>query len=294
MKERFFDLGPTPRLCLEFDEHHAEEYREARKAEIFNAPEKILAFSSAHGFEPCSKYCLLRRPYLNKDMWNRSLAVSSPAAAALIFKEFMKIPEQEFIAWWSMNCMVRRGQPIRATLFKHGLHRKHGKSVELTLVPMFLRESRYHLCDLEGSNSHNPRDRDMPPCLVIPSTKDTVVYDYKSHPGVVSLSTERIKEDVYYRPVKSNDQVGIDAFIVHGGHLYLLQYTVGKSHSIKTSLRHFIKNSLPKDLPAKDKWVFVFGIPDSASELGCTPSPDLEGLYLCTAKVPLSYIMRDS
>jgi hypothetical protein len=79
---------------------------------------------------------------------------------------------------------------------------------------------------------------------------------------------------VYYIPTKQN-QVGLDAFIVYQGILYVFQFTCGHGHGIKDGMLHFLAKCA--GLPSREHWRFVFVIPDAGEVLTC-PVPHLEEL----------------
>jgi hypothetical protein len=88
------------------------------------------------------------------------------------------------------------------------------------------------------------------------------------------LTRMGIVPDVYYIPNRQN-QVGLDAFIVHRGILYILQFTVGHGHGIKDGLLAFLAKC--QGLPSRANWRFIFVVPGDVDVLTC-PVPHLEEL----------------
>ena len=76
----------------------------------------------------------------------------------------------------------------------------------------------------------------------------------------------RIKPDVYYMP-RSANQVAFDSFILHDGHLFIFQFTGGKSRQVKFGLITFLAQCA--NIPERDKWRFIFIIPDDVEVLKC-------------------------
>ena len=68
----------------------------------------------------------------------------------------------------------------------------------------------------------------------------------------------QIEENIYYVPLSENE-VAIDSFIVHDGHLYLFQFASGEQHNVNPGL----SNTLTRfsGLPPVENWYFIFVIP---------------------------------
>lgn len=83
-------------------------------------------------------------------------------------------------------------------------------------------------------------------------TVNFIPYDDTFEPLEVPLDTLFIP--------KASNQVAIGSFIVHDGHLYMFQFTVGKTHGIKGGLPSFLAKW--KYLPEEKNRSFIFVIPD--------------------------------
>jgi len=90
--------------------------------------------------------------------------------------------------------------------------------------------------------------------------------------------------DIYYIPKKKNE-VGIDSFICRDGHLYLFQFTVSDKHDIKDGLIERLKKFT--HLPPRDKWCFIFVIPDDKKGVASSfsTSEELQQIKLFSAQV---------
>ena len=81
----------------------------------------------------------------------------------------------------------------------------------------------------------------------------------------------RIEPDVYYMP-RSANQVAFDSFILHDGYLFIFQFTgaSSKSHQVKFGLFTFLAQcAANNNIPERDKWRFIFVIPDNVDLHTC-------------------------
>jgi hypothetical protein len=82
-------------------------------------------------------------------------------------------------------------------------------------------------------------------------------------------------ERVFYVPV-SEIQEALDAFLLLNGILYILQFTVGRNHSIKPGFVDFLRKC--QNIPPLEEWKFVFLIPPGLTLLCPEPKSQLPGL----------------
>ena len=96
-----------------------------------------------------------------------------------------------------------------------------------------------------------------------------------------------IAENIYYLPI-SKHQVGIDAFFLRGGTLYLFQCTGSSQHDISPRLAAFLDRLKPRQ-PIVER-CFIFIVPAHLKAFKCsTPSdkiPSSLTLYVARIVIP--------
>ncbi len=94
------------------------------------------------------------------------------------------------------------------------------------------------------------------------------------------------EEDVYYVPTSEN-VVALDSFILHGGRLYMFQFTCSDAHDIKAGLVSRFAGCTK--FPPLDKWRFIFVIPHDIKAFKCPyqRTPELQDLELFSAQVTM-------
>jgi hypothetical protein len=94
------------------------------------------------------------------------------------------------------------------------------------------------------------------------------------------------EEDVYYVPTTEN-VLPLGSFILHGGRLYMFQFTCYGAHDIKARLISRFAGCTK--FPPPDKWHFIFVIPGDIKVFKCKyqRTPELQGLKLFSAQVAM-------
>ena len=87
------------------------------------------------------------------------------------------------------------------------------------------------------------------------------VYFKKLRALLPSNGALMLDRNVYYQPVKHN-QAAVDSFVLVGGTLFLLQFTVSPSHKVVLSGLREIFELFPEAALADTRLVFVFCVPE--------------------------------
>lgn len=167
-----------------------------------------------------------------------SLLISA-AVRRELFMQLCKWEEQDLIDTIELFSRVPGAAGVTRTLVECHRHYRFYDKITIVAVPMFRTshsESRWHAAfgDFAGSSllckAKEKALSAVPPPVSIPlsiSPSKLRVYDPS---GPLA-----IEENIYYIMV-SNDQVPIDSFIVHAGHLYLFQFTISQEHCVSDGL----------------------------------------------------------
>ena len=70
----------------------------------------------------------------------------------------------------------------------------------------------------------------------------------------------------------SGNEVAIDSFIVHAGHLYLFQFASGPQHGVNRGLLATLARF--SGLPAAENQYIIFVVPKSLAQFNCLHSND--------------------
>jgi hypothetical protein len=84
-----------------------------------------------------------------------------------------------------------------------------------------------------------------------------------------------IEENIYYVPLSENE-VAIDSFIDHAGHLYMFQFASGSQHGVE----HGLLTTLDRfsSLPAAENQHIIFVVPKHLAQFNC---PHSNNGFLC-------------
>ena len=267
-KEVFEHDGPIPRLFkdkLRGDiEVGIKHWRIERDTAIDRlTPKQLKAVLSAIHSSPgigdtgdiSHKIFLLRR---------KDPDISSPGVVNVItqdvkqklFKKLMKMRRDQLVDLYEMTSVApftRRSAGVFFEAFclkdmeRHSIHLRLLKMVRLPN-----KRSQFHSSHEPITNGELEKERqkvaDMPECVDIDLEVLKIEY-FK--PG----GDRRLKQNTLYIPESSNEEA-LDAFFLHKLCLYILQFTIAETHSIK-ALDGLLRYT---GCPEKKDWKFVFVI----------------------------------
>ena len=321
MYQRYYELGPTARICLEFSDEDIVEFKSRRRDAINKTLDlaKLLSdvIDDAWGSVPNSalnsyvdpmgsfshKICLIRRSVVNQVSSPRVVHPMSASAIQEILLELQNRDEQGILILWRIFSKLPDAQGMVGMVFEAFLHQIFRQSIVLTAQRMFphsytsktssiSRTSRYHMLSSDYEDKprlQNSKDKFLKsiPKVDIHINIDTIPHECVLYEAGLDRSPTKItlKEDVYYQP-KSGQQVGIDAFFIHRSYLYLLQYTVEASCGINDKLMEFLPNTFDS-LPPLVKWRFIFVIPDSLKKFSSRPDSVISSVPSYTATIQM-------
>lgn len=298
LADRFYELGPTARLCLDYNDYEATEYEVNRRSEIggFDNPRKLLPdvasaaaglkmFDSYGSIGPLShKICLIRRPKINTVSSKLVVYPMSTSVVEQLLLSLQVQDEKALLSQWRTLSNHPDGKGLGGVAFEAYVHQQFRARITIAAQRMFKGRSVFHM----QSASYDGRK-------ILKKAKDKFL---KSNPGTdievdfrpsdckVYVGNQfTILENVYYQP-RSRQQVGIDAFFVRQDHLYLLQYTGGSSHGANDKVVAFL-GTLPP-LPPRPNWHFIFVIPEDTEVFSSSPDPIISSLLLYTAVIPVN------
>ncbi|KAF8516356.1 hypothetical protein JB92DRAFT_3114213 [Gautieria morchelliformis] len=92
-----------------------------------------------------------------------------------------------------------------------------------------------------------------------------------SHPQAYGHSEPKIviEENIYYVPLTAN-QVAIDSFIVHAGHLYMFQFVSGSQQSVNHGLVAILAQF--SNLPPAENQHYIFVVLKDCTKFSCPHS----------------------
>lgn len=254
--ERLFnDLGPTARLCIDFVEDPNQlEYYELRRQsaiEALSISDLIQAVRETRNlsFNPPHTIFLIRRDESNTgDQSYLRRCIVEPISSCIKEKLRLKLMEardEERLRVYNAFESVPASRKLAGVAFEAIGQCQLRKEVALTLVPMVwnaptTRGGSGHWVSqftqdfmspqMQGSGSVGPIAGSGLPMIRF-EPHSTVQYP-KPRPIQVS-------SNIYYVP-ESPNQVSFDSFIVNNGALYMFQFTIVDSHSIKGGLMDFL------------------------------------------------------
>jgi hypothetical protein len=135
-----------------------------------------------------------------------------------------------------------------------GKRKRDSESVSQSKTP----ESRFHSSHhvIENGKLEGERRKIMREKETVTIGRDNLKVKYYDKPG----GSEKLEENTLYIPEAPNEK-SIDAFFKHKGCLYILQFTIAETHSIKGGLDSFFSGYTR--CPRHINWKFVFIIDGS-------------------------------
>lgn len=161
---------------------------------------------------------------------------------------------------------------MTGVLFESEFQHRFAQIIDIVAVPMFRTNnsrSRWHAAFGDFSASpmlHKARDdmssATLPPISLSISPSKSQVYNNRPL---------TIEENIYYVPLSENE-VAIDSFIVHDGHLYLFQFASGSQHGVNRGLLTTLARF--SGLPAAQNQHIIFVVPKRLAQFNCPHSND--------------------
>lgn len=289
----FNELGPTPRLCIEYlDAGLIDQYRQDLEETISNLTTSQLE-TLCRDFRSLSrsvdkfshKICLLTR----HDRENvNSKVIVSPITSFIeseLRKHFRTLEDDELIRLYDLFSKVPELRRMGGVFFEIIAQRRFQEGgVELKFIPMVRLPSNRR----QWKTSHIPlSDKKLEDIrqdalqqeewLIIPS--GFPVYVFKGD------GPSSIESNIIYVPEKDN-QVAFDSFVLMNGFLYLFQFSISKCHIIKPGLIDFFSPYVMQ-VPSMDEWRFAFIHPSDHVLASPQLRGDMEKLHLYSAAFDL-------
>lgn len=280
--EIFDQFAPTPRVCLDYQNHPKE--LDAYKKDVAQAIETIDISNIASLFTTAEslsmdaashKICLIRRAQEDDVASHPVVAVITPTIHSRLAVQFHDLQQDEQIRLYHHFANVSDSRRVAGLIYESFAQRKLQKGFVISLFPMVkLGKARqralpqYYSSHVELANSDLERLR---------QEALEKVYGVEIKPVTHEVFTDKgpssIQEGVFYVPHATNHEAS-DSFILLNNILYIFQFTIGLTHGIKIGLIPFFEKYQDQGevLPISS-WRFVFVI-DSNQTLIC-PQPRL-------------------
>lgn len=261
----FDELGPTPRLCIDYlRSAQINQYKWDTKTAISalttSKLEQLFIDTNSLTMDNTSHkiYLISRRDRENVS----SLATVSPITSSIKLRlaiHFQTLELHEQIRLYKYFSKVPGSSEMAGIFFEAAGQRCLQGGVELEFVPMVQLASSLtgkpqwnssHVLFLNNAELERSRQEALQQRqpLVIPKHLEYV----KHEPSMP------IKSNIIYVP-EWTSQVALNSFIVMNNHLYIFQFTIGGEHSIKPELMNFVCRY--PELPSMDNWHLIFIIP---------------------------------
>ncbi|KIM86220.1 hypothetical protein PILCRDRAFT_816150 [Piloderma croceum F 1598] len=298
--EIFEELGPTPRLCIEYasDPEKLQHYKMELNRAISNITteklEELIRKSSALAIDAVShKICLINRCD-QKNM--RSGPLVSPITDSIksrLSNQFRNLQQAERIRLFKLLERVPGTRATAGIFYEPQAQYLLQQGRRLDLIPMVKLENGRK--KRSGTGKRAPRPPWHSSHVYIRNTSLEISrqqalgqqFSVDIRPSKTLEYTddglESLEPNVFYIPEKTN-QSALDSFILVDDILYIFQMTIGPIHDINRGL---IDSADRYHFPSKDKWRSVFIIPPNLILM--VPQPwklALRGLLLYSAVVP--------
>ena len=279
--EVFNQLGPTPRLCIDYliAPRRMKDYEENVEqviSEITTAELRRL-FRGACSLTldpPSDKICLVSR------MEGEDVLIVSPITSHIKWRlalHFRTLERREQLRLYVYFSKVPAWRSVAGVFFEGAAQQCIQAGLTLDVIPMVRLSSspsghpQWHSSHVFLQNNALEISRQqalLVECKRVTIPKGVPVVEYtKSGPE------SPIKEKTFYVP-ESTNQVALDSFIWMDNFLYIFQFTITEKHKINTGLLTYYLDQYP-ELPPKSKWCFIFILPLN-HELVCPHSQKFE------------------
>ncbi|KAH9974661.1 hypothetical protein BGW80DRAFT_1204772 [Lactifluus volemus] len=178
------------------------------------------------------------------------------------------------------------GRGMISGIFQAICHRHFQHQISIECVPMVRSDEDSARCKSQWHSSHRPFQHDKLEETRLAALGNT--FTLAAHPSRTCEYSEDELWDLDFRPdiyymADSQNQVAIDSFIWHDGHLYVFQFTACQRHSIHEGLLQRLAQYSPPHFSCR----LVLVIPDEFDEVVCPSlqSSELQALMLFSSKV---------
>jgi hypothetical protein len=290
-KDRYFNYGPTARICLEYNTKDINDFKDQRSAAIktSNAVElldrvtrnalllsmpsgKIGSPVVALGARDSHKLCLIKRPRIEEV--SRQEFEVLPMSRSIIKRLLLAASaheETKTLALFHRLSNQTESERMSCYVFESHVLQQYRKHIKIDA-----RRMKKKIGPVQTSVDERVARGDTACCDLQVDFTPAQTVEYAEGESM-------IEENVYYLPI-SQCQVGIDAFFVRGDTLYLLQYTVSSRDDINPSLATFLEElKLPQSVSNRR---FIFIIPDHVKAFGCPPPFDELEVYAASILIP--------
>ena len=291
--ETFERLSPTPRVCIDYQlkpEALSKYEADVSKAISNVTPAQLAKLSNdTRGLTMdaiSEKIYLLSRENREEVFSNPVVMFITPSIKSRLANQFQNLERAEQLRLYCQEVPASRG--ITCMLFESMAQRDFQTRIVLRLVRMVKldRAPRGKLPQWYSSHAFlNNSTLEMYRQVALQQSVDINIEPSRTEEFSDQGPLSPIEQDVFYVPVASN-QEALDSFILHGGNLFILQFTIAKTQSIKQGLLRFFEQLT--GVPPMSQWRFVF-IVEPDKKLVC-PQPwclDLRKLLPYSAVVEL-------
>ncbi|KAF8523873.1 hypothetical protein BU17DRAFT_85290 [Hysterangium stoloniferum] len=268
IRERYHNAGLSARLCLTYDSDTIQEFYDSRASRLEHTTtieylKKLMHKSLALLMDQYShQICVIRRSD-DTIMHSHTIDPATDIVRRQLRIQLRKLRENQVLDLFQQFSQVDNGG-FTGILFETHFQRQFAKGINIAAKPMFrghTKTSRWHSTFDHLTIPLPFRRRATLPHLTHLPTSLCVSLRY------TELLT--IKEDWYYVPHSANG-AAIDSLMLHGGYLYLFQFTTGKMHDIKPGLENVLNRFT--ELPDRKAWRFIFIVPNNLTSFSCPHS----------------------
>ena len=242
ISERFDNAGPTARYCLEFTSLEITRLYANRDSGIkWDTPQRMIDAllddkERLRIGEISHWLCVVRR--VNSGDCQYTVEPISTIVRHRLLSQLWRWEETDRLGMIKRFSRIPGAHGMVGVLFESEHQHRFVKKIDIVAAPMFRSKnprSRWHAAFGDFSASpmlHKAREEVSsavpPPVPISLSISPSGSRVYTSGPLA-------IEENIYYVPLSENE-VAIDSFIVHAGHLYLFQFASGPQHGVNRGL----------------------------------------------------------
>jgi hypothetical protein len=299
----FNELGPIPRLCIDYDEDELRAYRQDLKEvldnlSIDNFRKAVTGVEGLNMDAISSKLCLIRRLEQSSIQFSNAVKVLPimPFIGSRIALQLRNADHMEMQRLYKKFVSHPSTREISGIVFKAYGHRTFTHNIYIRYFPMVRiggskvsknkNQPQWHSTDAKLS----PQLLGDKPQAALRKRRDLQLRPWESIQYTSRKLHKRltIRSDVYYLPAFPN-QFGFDSFVVHDNILYLFKFTIKATHDIEDFFECFDNCT---GLPPRKDWRFIFvRPPEVRNTLKCPfQSTDaLRDLTLYSTEVYMAY-----
>jgi len=277
ISERFDNAGPSARHCLAFSSLEITEFYANRDTKVkWDTTQRtvaaLLGDEEEHlGIGEIShRLCVVRRS--DSEPSSYTIEPISAYVRHRLLSQLWLWEETDRLDMIKRFSRIPGAGGMTGVLFESEYQHRFVKKIDIVATPMFRTNnprSRWHAAFGDFSASPMLRKAQdevssviLPPVSLSISPLRSWVYDS----GPLA-----IEENIYYVPLSENE-VAIDSFIVHAGHLYLFQFASGPQHGVNRGLLTTLARF--SGLPAAKNQYIIFVVPKRLTQFNCPHSND--------------------